>query len=147
MRQGIGIAMLLAIVALVAAVAWMALGPGVKAPGGHPRLFDGRPYAQAKAAAAGSQKLLLIKFTADWCPPCKEMDATTFVDARVEEWVKQHAIAIEVDIDKHEAIADEFQVEGIPTVVALRGDARVSQTIGYQSADAFLSWLNGLEVK
>jgi thiol:disulfide interchange protein len=59
------------------------------------------PYAQAiKQNAEQDDKLLIVKFTADWCVPCKRMDRTVWSDAKVIEYLQEHGITvIAVDID------------------------------------------------
>lgn len=143
MRNAIGIIICILVLGLAATVAWQRFGHA--AHGAHPRLFDPRGYEAASAAADAEKKLLLVKFTAEWCGPCKEMDATTLVDEQVEAWVKANAIAIAVDIDSQPQLADEFGVEGIPTIVAMRGKQTLGSTVGFQSASELMNWFKSIE--
>jgi thioredoxin 1 len=75
------------------------------------------------------------------------MDATTFVDSRVEAWVGKAAIATVVDVDRDPAIAQKYRISAMPTMVALRGDKEIDRVVGALPADAFLDWAKKLESK
>jgi thioredoxin 1 len=98
---------------------------------------------EAKAKAAAEKKLFVMDLMADWCPPCKEMDRTTWVDPKVVDWVSQNAIAAQVDVDEHGQLAQELGVTGIPTLVVFRDGKEVGRASGYQSADELIGWLKG----
>ena len=78
------------------------------------------PAARAKAKSEG--KLVVIDFTAEWCKPCKQMDAETWANPRVKNWLAKHAIAVKVDVDQEPKLAQEFEVQAMPTVIILRND-------------------------
>lgn len=122
-----------------------ACSPGdASASGVRPPVFDARPYADARAAAAAEGRVLVVKATATWCGPCREMDRTTWRDERVEAWFKEHGIAVAVDVDAEESTAHALGVEAMPTMIAFRNDVEVDRVVGYRSADDLLAWLDGL---
>lgn len=53
-----------------------------------PAVFADLSYEEAQATANSEGKLLILDATARWCRPCKKMDRTTWVDANVENWVR-----------------------------------------------------------
>lgn len=114
---------------------------------GHPALFDTRSFDDAQSAAASENKIFLIKFTAEWCGPCKRMDATTFVDKGVEAWVGKNAIAAVVDVDHQRDLAQKFRIEAMPTMVAMRGGKEIARVVGGLGPSEFLGWAKGLESK
>lgn len=107
-----------------------------------PAFSDLTPDAAAKQVE-GTDKLVLIKFTADWCMPCKAMDQTTWRDEKVVAWVKDHGVAIQVDVDKEPKVAQKYQVSAMPTMVMLRGGKEIARKTGYMDATRTMQWMEG----
>ncbi|MBL8922774.1 MAG: thioredoxin family protein [Myxococcaceae bacterium] len=106
-----------------------------------PALFTTESFERAAATARAQGRLLLVDFTAEWCAPCKNMDQTTWLDASVIGWVSQHAIAVQLDVDQHDALSKRFDVRAMPTLVLLRGDELLDRVTGARPAAALLDWL------
>lgn len=103
--------------------------------------FADLEYEAALARAKQEQKLLLIDFRADWCAPCKKMEKNTWTDEGVCGWLKENALAIQIDIDEKPELAEQFQIKRIPAVIAIKGGAEFDRSIGYKDAANFLAWL------
>lgn len=110
-----------------------------------PPVFDQRPFAEAQAAAEKDGRLFLVKGTAVWCGPCKRMDATTWVDAKVVQWVKENAIAVALDVDKQKEQARQLNIRSMPTLIAFKGGRELGRVIGYQTPEKLLGWLRQME--
>ncbi len=93
----------------------------------------------AEAEATG--KHLLIDVTGEQCPPCREMDRTTWRAAEVEAWVAQHAVAVQVD--QTENGVSGLGVMAVPTLVLMKDGREVDRTVGGRGAGALLRWLDG----
>jgi thioredoxin 1 len=65
--------------------------------------------------------IVLVDFHADWCGPCK-MLAPTVAEIAAET----DATVLKVDIDAHQDLAAEYQVQGVPTLY-LFGDGEVRE--------------------
>lgn len=107
--------------------------------------FSKLTYKQAKEQAQKEGKMLIVDFMATWCPPCKKMDSTTWVDPKVTEWVKQNAIAVQVDVDKDGETTSALNVDSMPTLVLFKADGggkEFTRESGYQSPEELLQWLN-----
>lgn len=57
---------------------------------------------------------VLVDFYADWCGPCKTM-APILQQVATENAGKVKVIKI--DVDKNQAIAQQYRVQGIPTLI------------------------------
>ncbi|XP_066366841.1 thioredoxin H-type-like [Miscanthus floridulus] len=71
--------------------------------------------------ANSAKKLVVIDFTATWCPPCR-MIAPVFA-----ELAKKHpnVVFLKVDVDEMKTIAEQFSVEAMPTFLFMKeGDVK-----------------------
>ena len=97
---------------------------------------------QAFDLAIDSNEKIIIDFYADWCIPCKELDAMTFSDPRVVELSKEFD-CFKVDMtqtmsDETEYIRDRFNIVGMPTVLIIDSQANeVDRITGFLSPEDF----------
>ncbi|MCA9001589.1 MAG: thioredoxin family protein, partial [Planctomycetes bacterium] len=116
----------------------------VPAFGQHPTLFSKLDFPAAQAQAKTQKKLLLLDAMTSWCGPCKMMDATTWVDPRVEAWVAQHAVAVQLDMDVHTALKESLGINAFPTMVLFTADGKeFDRIVGSRNAEQMLEWLGG----
>ena len=104
---------------------------------------DGADVILAQAKEDGQP--VIIDFSADWCAPCRKMDATTFRDPEVRA-AAQQIVMVKIDLtggpdDTARKMLEKYQVKGVPTVVFIdrngreRGDLRL---VDYRPPDEFL---------
>lgn len=64
-----------------------------------------------------SPKPVLVDFFAEWCGPCKMMPP-------ILKDVKQHlgdaVTVIKIDVDRNPALAQQFGVQGVPTLIVFQ---------------------------
>ena len=87
-----------------------------------------------KGHLAGSDKLAVIKFGADFCAPCKLIDPKYKACA---ETYGEKAIFLACDVEEGEDLADEFGVEQMPVIVFMKAGKGILETIqGAKDPDA-----------
>ena len=90
---------------------------------------------------------MLIDFYADWCIPCKELDAKTFADRTVID-ASRRFTSFKADMTKSgtaatESLATRFQVKGVPTVLIIDSQGKErSRITGFVDAAEFLRAMN-----
>ena len=103
----------------------------------------------ASATLSGS-KGMIIDFYADWCIPCKELDANTFSDGRVIA-LANNFISLKADMTKSlspevEALRNKYNIVGVPTVLIIDSKGKEVQRItGFVNADEFYKMLKDVD--
>jgi thiol:disulfide interchange protein DsbD len=103
--------------------------------------------ATGAAPDSGGDQLTLIRFSADWCPPCRAMEREVFADAEIGEKVRALALPRSVDLTQPDAgqtaLAERFGVQTIPTLILIDGEGRVVSRLDHGvDAPAFLAWFD-----
>lgn len=107
-----------------------------------PGVFSSRGFDEALASTRQSGRVLVVMFSAQWCGPCKAMENSTWRDAGVAAWVRDHGEALHVDVEKQKALADRYDVRSLPLLIAFRDGEPVERSLGYKDPQQMVTWLN-----
>jgi putative thioredoxin len=81
-----------------------------------------------EASVAG---LVLVRFTAEWCGPCKQM--APLIEKAIAAIGDPRVRQVVIDIDQNRLIAEQFRIQSVPTVYAFLGGRPVDGFVGARS--------------
>jgi len=105
-------------------------------------------YKKAQQEAKTSNRLLLVDFTgSDWCGWCIKLDREVFSKAEFKDYASKNLVLMEVDFPRAKAqtvgvkkqnqeLAQQYQIQGFPTILVLNGDGQKIGELGYMEGGA-----------
>ena len=91
---------------------------------------------QSAVSAAG---IAMVDFWASWCGPCKMLAPA--IDAIGEQYDGKALIA-KVNVDEEPALAAQFGIMSIPTVVFLQNGKEIGRKVGLMPIQAYTAVLD-----
>ncbi len=108
--------------------------------GGRDTPFRDLTFDQALESARKENKVVLVDFYTTWCPPCRQMDAQTWPQERIRDWVAKNAVAIRIDADREKELAKRYSVKAYPSMVFMRPDgSERDRLVGFVETGRFVS--------
>lgn len=99
-----------------------------------------QPFAQARAEAEKSHRLVMLDFYTTWCGPCKLLDKVTWRDPAVVAWLDKNVLCLKIDAEKDVELAKRFGVNVYPTIVFVNGsDKETYRFSGFKEPKEFLA--------
>ena len=80
---------------------------------------------------------VLVDFYADWCGPCKMI--APIIDEIAAE--RRDITVGKVNVDENGALATQYRVAGIPTMIVFKGGKETARLVGYKPKSAILAKL------
>ena len=74
-----------------------------------------------------ADRLVLVDFFATWCSPCKAMHP---VLEQLKQQLGDRLRIIKIDVDKNQAVAAQYQVQAVPTLMLFRGGRQLWRQSG-----------------
>lgn len=81
---------------------------------------------------------VLVKFGAEWCPPCRQIEAELDAIARSDS---PTVAVVKIDIGQQPALAQHYQATRIPCLILFKDGHQVARTTGYHSRDQLQAWI------
>ena len=94
-------------------------------------------------AATVSKGVVLVDFWATWCMPCLMQSP---ILEKVSSIIDNAAIIAKVNVDSYPELAEQFAVDGIPTLLLFRDGDIVERLTGIQSERILLPLLQNTAV-
>ena len=80
--------------------------------------------------------LVIVDFFATWCGPCRMQGPV------LEEFASKNNVkTIKVDVDKFPALARQYAVMSIPTLILFKNGEEVDKKIGLTSLTELSEWI------
>jgi thioredoxin-like negative regulator of GroEL len=103
-------------------------------------------FALALSEAQKSKKLLLIDFSARWCPGCVRLEVETFPTEAFKKLTSDF-VKVKVDVDRFEnsVLAEKFNVKGIPSLVVVNANQEeVGRVVDYQPPNVMTQFFSSV---
>jgi thioredoxin-like negative regulator of GroEL len=98
---------------------------------------------EAFQAVKGTDRRVLLDFSAVWCPPCNQLAAEVLHASDPPEILETfEVVVLDVDDPRSWGLKDRYHVGGYPTVVIADAEGReLGREIGFPGRDSFVQWL------
>lgn len=106
-----------------------------------PYVLDVTDATFEEVVQASAQLPIVVDLWATWCEPCKQLSP---VLEKLAAEGNGTWILAKVDVDANPGVAQAFQVQSIPTVIALAGGRPVSAFSGAQPEPQVRAWITQL---
>jgi len=94
--------------------------------------------SQQAASSVDTSGLVILKFGAPWCPPCRMIDK----ELEKLEGSDFPAEVRKVNVDERPDLAAEYGVTGIPRMILMHNGRVLGDEMGFMSADQLSNWVH-----
>ncbi|MDX2079976.1 MAG: thioredoxin family protein [Terrimicrobiaceae bacterium] len=83
--------------------------------------------------AMGGSGLVLMNFSADWCPPCRTMKP---VVRELAGELQGSVDVVEINVDQNPSLAAQYNIRSLPTFIVTRGGQEIARRSGAMSKES-----------
>ncbi len=87
---------------------------------------------------SGTDLPVVVDFWAEWCAPCKAM-APAFAQAAQ---LRPRVRFVKLDTDRETAVAAQYGIRSIPTLIVFRGGREIDRVSGAMGAQQIVAWID-----
>lgn len=80
---------------------------------------------------------VLVDFYATWCGPCKML--SPLLEELAEE--NPSLTILKIDVEEAEALAAQFAIQAVPTLILFKNGNAVEKRLGYQNKNQLISFI------
>ncbi|RAV27770.1 thioredoxin family protein [Sinomicrobium soli] len=106
-------------------------------------IFSNLAFKKVIETAKTGHKKIFVDAYATWCAPCKQLQKTTFKDAKAAAYFNKNFINVSIDVEKGEGVelTKKWQVDGLPTLLILDENGSVlANHTGYLDGGGLLEF-------
>ncbi len=81
-------------------------------------------FNELRLSAFENDKMMLVRFTASWCVPCKVMEENVYANPQIKAYMDQHFVAMKLDVDSFDGInlKQIYDVQLIPSFLVFKSN-------------------------
>lgn len=91
-----------------------------------------------------SEKPVLVDFFATWCGPCQMLSP---ILKEVKDFLGEDVSIIKIDVDKNQALAAQYQVRGVPTMILFQKGQTLWRQSGVLSKQQIIQAIQNNQLK
>ncbi|MDB5346393.1 MAG: thioredoxin [Schlesneria sp.] len=95
------------------------------------------PKDSSFAAQIETSDIVLVKFGADWCGPCRKLE--TELDHLAQD--SPEVSVVKLDVGRDRELAAYYGVSAIPHLILFKHGKQVDQLKGYRTQQQLTSWI------
>ncbi len=102
---------------------------------------------KALKIAKSKNQLVLIDFSARWCPGCVRYEKEVFLDPRFKKLTK-NLVKLKIDVDQFQnfPLSEKYKISGIPAFVVINAkEEEVGRLLDFQTIDFLYTFFNNLQ--